>query len=294
MTPRRNRPLESRDSGPVILDGAWTTELQARGLPPGECPDIWNLIHPDRVAQAGHAYVAAGSRILLTNTFGANRIALVRHGLAGDAEAINRAGVEISRQAAGSAARVFASMGPSGTASGAVAPDALRAAFREQSRALAAGGADGIVIETMTDLAEAKLALAAAQETSLSVVVSLYFGEDTGDAWRLASGETAEQAATELAACGAFAVGTNCCHYAHAGLPGLCQRIRAASGLPVWIKPNAGLPQANADGTRLRYEVSPDAFTQSALTLAAAGATFIGGCCGISPRHIRAFAAAVA
>ena len=144
--------------GPVLTDGAWGTELHARGLEAGECPDHWNLTHPERVEEVARAYVEAGSQVILTNTFRANRIALDRHGLAGLAKDINCRGVEISRRAARGQARVFASMGPSGKLlmMGEVSEEELLEAFTEQAQALADGGADALIFETMSDLAEAK------------------------------------------------------------------------------------------------------------------------------------------
>ena len=124
-------------AGPVVTDGAWGTQLQQLGLATGECPDAWNLTQPAAVGQVAASYVAAGSRVILTNTFGANRIRLARHGLASQVSAINRAGVEISRRAA-SPPLVFASMGPSGLllAMGQTSEEDLRDVFVEQAAAI--------------------------------------------------------------------------------------------------------------------------------------------------------------
>ena len=194
-------------AAPVVTDGAWGTQLQQRGLAPGDCPDAWNLTQPAAVEAVAASYVAAGSRVILTNTFGANRIRLARHGLADKVSEINRAGVEISvRAARGKAAEggmlgdkqigrsppvgqsdarsvlpsrplVFASMGPSGLVLAMAETSAaeLQDVFREQAAAIGDGGADGIVVETMSDLSEAALALAAARETGLPVVVCMTF-----------------------------------------------------------------------------------------------------------------------
>jgi 5-methyltetrahydrofolate--homocysteine methyltransferase len=270
---------------PVLTDGAWGTELQARGLEPGSCPDAWNLAHPERVEEVARAYVEAGSQIILTNSFGANRIALARHGLEGRAYEINRAAVEISRRAANDRARVFASMGPCGKLlfAGEVTEPDVSLAFEEQAKALASAGADGIVIETMSDLAEAKLAVAAAAATGLPVVVCMTF--DSGrDHDRTMMGTTPEQAAAELNAAGADVVGANCGQGAE-GYVGICRRLRAAGNLPVWIKPNAGLPEM-VDGLP-RYRETPQSFAGHAQALAEAGASFIGGCCGTTPDFIR-------
>jgi 5-methyltetrahydrofolate--homocysteine methyltransferase len=163
---------------------------------PGEAPDLWNLTHPKEVAAVARAYVEAGSEIILTNTFGANRIRLTESGGADRLKEINLAGVALSRKAAGKRALVFASIGPSGKllTNGDVTEEELRAAFTEQAEALVLGGADGLVLETMQDLEEAKLAVAAAKATGLPVVASMVF--DSGkDKDRTMMGTTPEQAA---------------------------------------------------------------------------------------------------
>jgi 5-methyltetrahydrofolate--homocysteine methyltransferase len=269
---------------PVVTDGAWGTEMQARGLPIGGCPDAWNLTNPERVEEVARAYVEAGSRVILTNTFGANRFTLERHGLAARVLEVNRAGAAISKRAANGRAKVFASIGPTGRmlAMGEVTREELRSAFRDQAAALAEGGADALVVETMTDLDEARLALDAAKSTGLPVVVSMVFGVG-GKADRTIMGITPEQAACELEECGADAIGANCGIGADAMVP-LCERFWMATDLPIWIKPNAGLPEV-VDGKAV-YQTSPAEFTHAALALVRAGASFIGGCCGTSPALI--------
>jgi 5-methyltetrahydrofolate--homocysteine methyltransferase len=274
------------DGAPVIVDGAWGTEMQARGLPIGGCPDEWNLSHAAQVEEIPRAYAEAGSRIVLTNTFRANRVALAGYGLAEQVAAINRAGVEISRRAVDGRARVFASIGPSGKmlVAGEVDPDALSAAFREQARALADGGADGLVVETMAELDEARLAMCAARETGLPVVACMVF--DSGAALdRTMMGVTPEQAAAELTDAGADVIGANC-GQGIAGYVEICRRLRAATDRPLWIKANAGLPEM-VDG-QVVYRTSPREFASHARALVEAGANFIGGCCGTGPAYIRA------
>jgi len=272
--------------GPVVTDGAWGTELQARGLPVGEFPDAWNLTQPDRVAEVAQAYVAAGSQVILTNTFGANRIRLAENGLADRVAEINRRGVEISREAAGGKAAVFASMGPSGKLllSGEVTAEELSAAFAEQARALAQAGADALVVETISDLEEGRLAVAAACQTGLPVVASAVF--DSGkDKDRTMMGSTPEQAANALAAAGAEVIGANC-GQGIAGFHAICKRLRATTDRPIWIKANAGLPKL-VDG-RAVYETAPEEFASHVPKLLELGANFIGGCCGTNPEFIRA------
>ncbi|MCW5980320.1 MAG: homocysteine S-methyltransferase family protein [Bryobacteraceae bacterium] len=277
---------------PILTDGAWGTELQARGLGPDELPDFWNVAFPERVEEVARAYVQAGSEVILTNTFRANRVVVVERDPSADVAALNRAGVEISRRAAAGRARVFASMGPSGKLliAGDVSENDLKAAFAEQADALAEAGADAIVVETMSDLVEARIAVAAAKATGLPVVACMVY--DSGrNKDRTMMGVTPEQAADELAAAGASVIGANCGN-GIAGYVPVCARLRAASSLPVWIKANAGLPEL-AQG-RVVYRTSPEEFARHIPALVEAGAGYIGGCCGTDPEYIRAARAALA
>jgi methionine synthase I (cobalamin-dependent) len=277
-------------NGPVLTDGAWGTELQKRGLGLGECPDAWNLSHPEAVADVARCYCQAGSRVILTNTFRANAISLEAHGLAGRVTQINRAGVEISKKAAPEAF-VFASIGPSGklAAAGEVTDEGLLAAFRIQAEALAAAGADGLLLETFSELEETLIALRAAKATGLPVVVSFAF--DSGkNKDRTTTGLTPEGAAKSVSDAGAAAVGANC-GVGIEQLVALCRRMRAATPLPLWMKPNAGMPEV-VEGT-IEYRATPQQFASSVPSLRDAGAGFIGGCCGTNPEFIRVAAAAL-
>jgi 5-methyltetrahydrofolate--homocysteine methyltransferase len=274
--------------GTVVTDGAWGTQLQALGLSPGEPPDAWNLTHPEKVEEVARAYVEAGSRVILTNTFGANRFLLGRRGLADRVAELNRAGVGISRRAAGQRAMVFASVGPTGVIllMGEVSPEQVRAAFAEQAAALADGGADALVIETMSDPAEARLAVEAARETGLPVVACMVF--DSGrNKDRTMMGTTVEQAAAVLRDAGADVIGANC-GQGIAGFVGICRRLKEAAGVPVWIKANAGLPELIDD--RAVYRQTAEEFADCVPALVEAGASFIGGCCGTTPEFVRAVA----
>ena len=273
-------------TAPVLTDGAWGTELHARGLPAGEIGDLWNLTQPERVEAVARAYVEAGSRIILTNTFRANRIALGSQADAARVAAINRAGVAISRRAAGGQALVFASIGPSGKLliTGEVGAAQLTAAFTEQAQALAAAGADALVVETMTDLDEARLAVAAAAATGLPVVACMVF--DSGKHRdRTMMGITPRQAAVELVHAGAQVIGANCGIGIEAYVP-VCAALAAATDRPIWIKPNAGLPVVE-DGKTI-YRMTPEEFAGYVPALLAAGAAFIGGCCGTTPAFVAA------
>jgi 5-methyltetrahydrofolate--homocysteine methyltransferase len=273
--------------GPALTDGAWGTQLQARGLAAGEFPDLWNLMRPEQVGEVARAYVEAGSRVILTNTFGANRLRLAETGFADRVAAVNEAGARLSREAAGNSASVFASMGPTGRMlmAGEASPEEISAAFREQAAALARGGADALVVETMSDLGEAKLAVAAAKETGLPVVACMVF--DSGkEKDRTMMGTSPEEAAAGLVAAGADVIGANC-GQGIAGFVKICARLKsAAAGRPVWIKPNAGLPELR--NGKPFYATTPEQFAGFVPALLEAGASFIGGCCGTSPEFIRA------
>jgi methionine synthase I (cobalamin-dependent) len=276
-----NRLRDWLAGGLLITDGAWGTELQARGLPPGTIPDTWNLTQPEKVEEVARAYAEAGSQIILTNTFRANAVAM--HGV--DLDAINRAGVAISRRAAGQAL-VFASIGPTGKmlVSGEVSREAVSAAFAAQAQSLAGAGADALLVETMSDIEEARLAVEAARLTGLPVVVSFAF--DSGkNKDRTMMGATPEAVAKAMVEAGADGVGANCGVGVELAV-GICRRLHAACDLPIWIKPNAGLP--TMEGATVHYATSAEFFASHYAALREAGAAFLGGCCGSTPEFIRA------
>ncbi|MGB9602710.1 MAG: homocysteine S-methyltransferase family protein [Verrucomicrobiia bacterium] len=270
---------------PVVLDGAWGTQLQLKGLQPGEVPDSWNLTNPNKVFEVAESYVRAGSKVILTNTFGANRVRLSDlPELANNVSEINKRGVQISKSAAGNAAYVFASIGPSGKLlmSGDVTEEELFNAFLEQAQALAEAGADALVIETMSDIEEAVIAVKAAKLTNLPIVACMVF--DCGkEKDRTMMGNTPEEAAERLISAGADIVGSNCGQGIETFLK-ICERLYKASSRPVWIKPNAGLP-VMIDG-RVCYKTTPEEFASYVPALISAGAGFIGGCCGTTPDFI--------
>ena len=273
---------------PVVTDGAIGTELQARGLEAGQCPDIWNLARPAEVEALTREYVEAGSDIVLTNTFRGNRLALEAAGLAERLEELNLAAVELARRATGGRAVVFGCLGPSGkmVMMGEVNESDLREVYAEQAKILAVAGVEGFAVETMAELEEAKAALAAALETWLPVAVSMVF--DSGkDKDRTMTGVTPERAARELTEAGAHIVGANCGRGIAGYLP-VCQRMHAATDLAVWIKPNAGLPEL-VDG-KATYRTTPREFAAFVPAVLQAGASFIGGCCGTTPEFVRAVA----
>jgi methionine synthase I (cobalamin-dependent) len=276
---------------PVVTDGALGTELQARGLESGECPDTWNLARPSEVEALAQAYVEAGSQIILTNTFRSNRLALQTMGLADRLEELNRSAVEIARRASQGRAQIFASLGPCGKllVMGEVTPEEVARAFAEQAGILSAAGVDGFVIETMADIEEAKVAVEAIKPLGRPVVISFVF--DSGrNLDRTMTGVTPERAAKELTDAGADIIGANCALGIDAYIP-ICQRLRASTDRPVWIKANAGLPEM-VDG-KVKYQSTPEAFASSIPAILQAGASFVGGCCGTNPEYVRAISETV-
>lgn len=272
----------------TLTDGAWGTEFQKLGASLGARSDEWNLTQPQLVRQIAESYVEAGSRVILTNTFRANSIAMPSLGLQNQLVKVNRAGVRISREAARGSALVFASIGPSGRSlrKKEVTETQLKRAFFDQARALAEEEPDALLIETMTDLVEARIAASVALETGLPVVVSMVL--DSGKNHdRSIIGVTPEQAATTFTSDGVHGIGANCGFGIREFIP-LCKRLAATSHLPIWIKPNAGLPEIS-DGVAT-YKTTEEEFAESANELIAAGATFLGGCCGTSPEFIKQLA----
>jgi 5-methyltetrahydrofolate--homocysteine methyltransferase len=278
--------LDSRQV--VIADGAWGTQFSDRGLPPGEAPEGLVIHQPDVVRQVAQSYVQAGSEVILTDTFGGSRFKLAKCDLEDHVEEINRRAVELSQDAAGEDAFVFSSIGPTGEFMeplGMVTEDEMVEAFTEQVTAMVAGGTDGILVETMTDLDEAKAALQAARRRfDGPVVVSMTF--DKGPkGYATMMGVTPEKAAEELTEAGADIVGSNCGH----GIRNMIEVIGLMAGatdLPLWAKPNAGMPQL-VDGETV-FTQTPEEAAAHFEALVDAGARIIGGCCGTTPDHIRA------
>jgi methionine synthase I (cobalamin-dependent) len=265
--------------------------MHKRGLKRGQSPDSWNLSHPEQVEDVARQYVDAGSQIILTNTFGASRLSLSNYKLGDKVLDINTAGVRISKQAAGDRARVFASIGPTGRmlVTGETTEAELQNVFVEQADAQARAGADGIIIETMIDIDEARIATLAAKQTGLPVIVSMVFdsGEDKD---RTMMGNSPEEFAAEIQKIGADGLGANCGQGIEAFLP-ICKRLRQATDLPVWMKPNAGLPEVVDE--KVVFRTTPAEFVRYVPDLIRAGANFIGGCCGTDREFVKAIRQAV-
>lgn len=277
-----------------VADGGWSTQLQMRGVPGAAPAELANLAHPQTVVTLGREYVEAGAQFLTTNTFAANRLTLEKHRLDANVRELNRRGAELARQAAeGGAIVVVGSIGPSGRilAVREAREEDLRPMFAEQAEALAAGGVDAIVLETFSELAEILLALRVVKEaTGLPVIASMSF--DSGpQRTQTVMGAAAEDCARALDEAGADVVGCNCGGGIATVLPAVVA-LRAATARPLWVKPNAGLPDVE-DGLAV-YRQTPEMFAATVPTLLDAGVNVIGGCCGTGPEHIRRLAAMVA
>jgi methionine synthase I (cobalamin-dependent)/5,10-methylenetetrahydrofolate reductase len=285
-------------SRPVLADGAMGTVLYARGIFINRCYDDLNLTDPGLILSIHEEYLQSGAEILETNTFGANSFRLARHGLAGKVAEINTAGVRLARQAvehlkekqAGDA-WVAGSVGPLGVRLeplGKTGLDEARAAFAEQISALAGAGADLLIIETMPALNEAREALTAAREMAphLPVLVMVTVDDDSN----CLDGSSPEQAAAKLTEWGAGAIGVNCSTGPATVLTAI-EAMRKATTLPLAAMPNAGMPRA-VEGRNI-YLCSPEYMASFARKALAAGAQFVGGCCGTTPNHIRAMRSAM-
>ncbi|MGE5509462.1 MAG: homocysteine S-methyltransferase family protein [Chitinophagales bacterium] len=277
------------DGGTVLLDGALGTQLIAAGLTAGECPETWNLTHPEVLREVHRAYLAAGSQVITTNTFGGNRRKLSAYGLGGSVAELNAAGARLAREAAGEGALVAGSMGPTGEFVEPFGPLSFREAyevFQEQAKALLEGGADFLLLETFSDFGEARAALLAARDLGAPVAATFTFDEHG----RTLLGADPEAVVVVLQGLGAAFVGANCSLGPQELIP-LAHRMVAVAQVPVAVQPNAGLPRL-VDG-RPVYPLGAAEFGQAGRSLLEAGVRLVGGCCGTSPAHISALAEAV-
>ena len=275
----------------LISDGAWGTFLQAKGLKPGECPEQWNIDRPGDVLDIAASYIAAGADMIETNSFGANRFKLENYGLAAQVTDINRKAAEISRKSAGIDKYVLGSVGPTGKMliMGDVTEGELYEAFKEQSLALYEGGADAIVVETMTALDEATIAVKAAREnTPCEVICTMTFDKTVTGEYRTMMGVSPDEMVEALKEAGAHIIGTNCSNGIE-GMVKITEAIRSVDkDIPVLIHANAGMPVFKDGCTS--FPETPEMMAAVAPSLAAAGANIIGGCCGTTPEHIRRLA----
>jgi 5-methyltetrahydrofolate--homocysteine methyltransferase len=290
----KKRLQDAARERPLLGDGAMGTQLMLAGLEQGNCGEEWNLSQPERVLAIQRSYAAAGADCILTNTFGGSRIMLHRHGNAGKAVEINRAGVEIARRAFdGRAGYVIGDIGPFGGLMqpyGDFSEEEVRQAFREQARALVEGGADAIIVETQTSLEELLLGIQAAREAGAACVIGSMAYDVTldGSTFRTMMGIDPERAARFMEEHGADIVALNC------GTGMDMERARQAvirykkvTDLPVMVQPNAGQPKLI--DMKVIYDETPEQMAPGVVPLLEAGANIIGACCGSTPEHIRAF-----
>jgi homocysteine S-methyltransferase len=283
---------------PLLADGAMGTVLYARGIFINRCYDELNLSDPGLIRSVHEEYLQAGAEILETNTFGANRIRLARHGLADKVNEINEAGVRLAREAVAhlkdkqpGQAWVAGSIGPLGVRLeplGKTGLDEARSVFAEQMQILADGGVDLLIIETMPALNEARVALEAARSVSPHLPVLVMVTVD--DENNCLDGASPQQAAALLTEWGASAIGVNCSAGPTTVLTAI-EAMRPATTLPLAAMPNAGMPRA-VEGRNI-YLCSPEYMASFARKAITAGVQIVGGCCGTTPNHIRAMRSAI-
>jgi len=285
------RELLPRLKGGEILvsDGAIGTLLMERGLPPGEPPESVNLSRPDLLEEIARRYCEAGAEIVQTNTFGASPLKLSMFGLEKQASEINRNAVEAVRRAVGERAYVSGSCGPSGRTLkpyGDADPAEVYAGFETQMKILIDAGVDILTLETMTDLAEATLAVKAAKAVAATIPVMATMTFDrTPRGFYTIMGVNIQSAAAKLAATGADVLGSNCGNGSE-DMIAVAREFREHTTLPLIIQPNAGLPEI--EGERTVYRETPEFMADKAKEMIALGVSIIGGCCGTTPEHIRA------
>ena len=287
--------LSELTSRPLLCDGAMGTQLLAKGLGPGDCGMIWNVNSPDLVQSVHSAYRKAGCDLITSNTFGGAVSSLARHELGNRVAELNRAGAAIAAAIAGNDAWVLGDVGPFGDflePFGDVTVAQLHAIFCEQISALIAGGANAILIETMSDPSEVEVAVSAAMACGDLPIITTYAFQRTGEnEYRTMMGTSVEEAVSRALAAGAHIVGANCGtalsfpEY----LELAAQLVAAAGNSPVIVQPNAGAPHL-IDGQTV-YLATPAELAECAAQLLEAGVRIVGGCCGTSPAHLGAMKA---
>jgi 5-methyltetrahydrofolate--homocysteine methyltransferase len=275
----------------LIADGATGTMYQAAGLKSGAAPEEWNITNPDKVQAVYRAYLRAGSDIILTNTFGGTSIKLGKFDLADRVKEFNRTSAALAREAAGQEALVMGDLGPTGDLMepmGTLTYEKAVKAYAEQAEALAEGGVDAILVETMADLSEARAAIEGAKSaTELPVVCTMSFDTPL----HTMMGVSPRQAMEGLYPLGLAAIGANCGSTLEDTEQVIIQMKEANPQAVLMAKPNAGLPRM--EGDRAVYDVTPAEMAEFARRFVELGVKIVGGCCGSTPEHIAAIAAAL-
>lgn len=273
----------------LVADGAMGTMLFQRGLKPTDCPESVSLTRPDLLEEIATAYLEAGADIVQTNTFGGSPLKLAKYGLDDKTEMINRSAVDAVREAVDGLAYVSASVGPSGrilAPYGDIEPNAVWESFRRQIKTLVDAGADIICVETMTDIAEARLAIQATRSVSPTIpIMATMTYDETPRGFYTIMGIDIPTAVRELTLAGADLVGSNC-GYGIEKMVQVARAYRACGRMPLVIQSNAGLPVME-DG-RPVYREAPEFMAEKGKELVAIGVSVIGGCCGTTPAHIAA------
>lgn len=278
-------------AGDVLLaDGAIGTMLMARGLGAGACPEAFALESPAALEEIARLYAEAGADLVQANTFGASPLKLAAYGLEARTREIVVRAVECARRGAGGRALVYGSCGPSGRLLepwGDVSPDEVRESFSVTMRALAEAGVDAVVVETMTDVSEASIAVREARDAmpGTPVVATMTF-DRTPRGFFTIMGTGVEEACRALEEAGASAVGSNCGQGSDAMVE-IASEFRRRTALPVAIQPNAGIPRREAGETV--WPEPPDFMASRVRDLLRSGVRIVGGCCGTTPEHVRAF-----
>jgi 5-methyltetrahydrofolate--homocysteine methyltransferase len=295
MSGRSEELFELLDRGGVVLgDGAMGTLLQTRGIEPGGAAELWNVDHAGAITEIHTEYAEAGARLVTTNTFGGTSARLALHGLEDRVHELNLAGARIAREVADRFdGWVLGDVGPSGellAPIGLVEPDEIKAMFAEQIAALAEGGADVILVETMSDLAEVEAAVSAAADVAPDLPVAATLTFDTHGHTMM--GVSPERAAEALASLGARIVGGNCGNGPHEIGPVMTQMAeRRPSGVHLIAQSNAGMPQLH--GAEFHYDGTPEVMAEYAVRMRELGVGVIGACCGSTPAHVAAMRAAL-
>jgi 5-methyltetrahydrofolate--homocysteine methyltransferase len=273
----------------LIGDGAWGTFLYEKGLLAGDCPEYWNLSKPDEVQDIARSYVNAGSDLIETNSFGASSIKLNHFNLAPLAFKINYTAARISRIAAGESRIVLGSMGPTGKIlmMGDISEEQLYDSFSEQAKALEQGGADALIVETMSDIEEARIAVKAVLDhTKCDIVVSFTYSK-AGDEYRTMMGISPEDVMNEFSLYPNAIIGSNCGNGIREMIPIAEIMAHVNSESILMIQPNAGHPIFKEGKTI--FPETPEEMADHLSGLIKAGVRIIGGCCGTTPNHIKAF-----
>ncbi len=276
----------------LVFDGAMGTMLQSRGLPPGYCPDLWNIERPDAVMAVHRAYIDAGAQIIETNTFGATPVRLAHYGLQDQCHAITVAGVRCAREAAAGRAFVAGSIGPLGALVeplGDMPFDEAYANFAAQAKGFAEAQPDFIIIETIADLNELRAAILACKDHAPGIKIIAQITIDPSG--RAFTGSDPETAGLVLQSLGADVIGFNC-SVGPDLLVDAVARMAKVARVPISVQPNAGMPLLQLDGTTT-FPMGPEQFAIYGPKLIEAGASIVGGCCGTTPEHIRRLRGAV-